>query len=79
MEDAKSWTVGDFTFTDLITQPYNNCVFAAGVVDGHPVDDVYIRWERNDGTGGMLMLRQDEMAAIAHLATGVLWSSLVKK
>ena len=48
-------------------------------MEGHPVDTVYLRWERNDGTGGMLMLRPDEMAAIARLCGGVLWSVLVEE
>lgn len=74
----ESWTKDGLTFTELIDQPYDNCVFAGGAIEGHEVDTVYLRWERDDGTGGMLMLRPDEMAAIARICGGVLWSVLTR-
>lgn len=73
-----TWHNDGLEFTEIIDQPYTNCIFGAGVVEGHPIDTVYLRWERDDGTGGMLMLRPDEMAAIARLCGGVLWSVLVE-
>ena len=73
----EDWEEDGLKFTDLINQPYQNCVFSAGAVQGHETDTVYLRWERDDGTGGMIMLRPDELAAIAHLATGVMWSVLI--
>lgn len=71
------WTDDGLTFTELAAQPYTNCVFAAGAVDGHHVDTLYLRWERDDGTGGMLLLRPDEAAAIVQALSGALWSELV--
>lgn len=76
-ETNDTWENDGLTFTDIVKQPYTNCVFATGTIEGHPVDTVYLRWERDDGTGGMLMLRPDEMAAIAQLCSGLLWSVLV--
>ena len=76
-DGCETWETDGITFTELIKQPYQNCVFAAGTTS-HKIDTVYIRWERDDGTGGMLMLRPDELAAIGWISTGVLWSILVK-
>ena len=70
------WTEEGLTFRELIRQPYTNCVFSAGSVEGHSIDTLYIRWER-DGEGRMLLLRPDEAAALAWCLTGVLWSSLI--
>lgn len=73
----QTWTNDGLTFAEIIQQPYTNCLFAAGIVEGHPVDTLYIRWERGD-EGGMLCLRPDEAAAIVRLLGGVLWSTLVE-
>jgi hypothetical protein len=75
--DPGTWTDGTYTYTELARQPYTNCVFAAGKVEGHGVDTVYLRWERDDGTGHMIMLRPDEAAAILRVLSGALWSELV--
>lgn len=67
------------TFEEILRQEYagNNCVFSAGFVDGHEVDTMYIRLEK-DGEPFEILLRPDEMACIAWLASGVLWSHEVK-
>lgn len=69
-----SWTEGDLIFTELIRQEYSNCVFSAGMVEGDPVDTLYLRLERNGKVDTFLLLRPDEMAAIGWLAAGCLGS-----
>jgi len=75
-----SWTDGNGTFRELIRQEYtgNNCVFSGGSVDGapHPADTYYLRWSKNGAEPTMLLLRPDEVAAIAWLCTGLLWSEV---
>jgi hypothetical protein len=62
--------------TELGRQEYagNNAVFSAGLVEGHPIDTVYLRLERDGEEPTTILLRPDEMAAIAWLCSGVLWS-----
>ena len=55
-------------------QSENNCIFSAGFVEGHEVDTMYIRLEKDGEEPTIILLRPDEMASIAWLATGVLWS-----
>ena len=76
-EPLEVWETDGLIFSEMVRQPYTNCVFAAGYVDGHPVDTIYLRWERGDD-GGMLMLRPDEAAALGWLLNGMLWSVLVQ-
>lgn len=61
-------------FTELIRQAYQNCVFSAGAVEGHPVDTLYLKLERDGHTDTFLLLRPDEAAALAWCLTGALWS-----
>lgn len=64
-------------YNELLRQEYsgNNCIFSAGFVEGHPVDTMYLRFEKDGAEPAVILLRPDEMAIIAWLATGVLWSS----
>ena len=82
IEHAEAWTEdvsgNTCTFTELIRQEYTNCCFSAGMVEGDPVDTLYLKWQRGDEYN-MLLLRPDEMAAIAWCATGVLWSDAMVK
>ena len=76
---SETWVKDGLTFTELIRQEYgeNHCVFSAGTVEGHPVDTLYLRWGKDDDDGGMLLLRPDELQAIAWVATGAVWSDLM--
>lgn len=67
----------NLTFYEVIAQPYPNCKVSAGSVEGHPVDTLYLRLEKDGVITTELLLRPDEMAAIAWCATGALWSTLV--
>lgn len=58
----------------VCTQPYRNCTFSSGFVDGHPVDTLYLRFEREGEEPTTFLLRPDEMAALAWCAAGALWS-----
>lgn len=75
------WECDGLKFRELIRQEYggNGCVFSAGQVEGHPVDTLYLRWLKDDEDGGMLLLRPDEVAAIAWCCTGALWSVEVEE
>ena len=74
-----------YLLTESGRQEYagNNCIFAAGHVSDEsanpPCDTLYLVAEK-DGQDAMLwMLRPDEMASIAWLASGVLWSKLISQ
>jgi len=73
----KTWRDGDLIFTEVIKQAYTDCCFSAGFVKGHPVNTVYLMIDRGGKTDVLLTLRPDELAAIAWIATGVLWSQAV--
>jgi hypothetical protein len=68
--------MGDLVYTELINQEYANCVISAGLVEGHPVDTLYLKFDRNTDEALTILLRPDEMAAIAWCASGSLWSIL---
>ena len=65
-------------YQEIVSQPYNNCKFSAGFVKGHPVDTLYLKLERTNEEPVCILLRPDEMVAIAYCATGVIWSDLVE-
>ena len=67
--------MGDVTLSEVINQPYENCTFSAGFTDDD-VDTMYLRLERGEDVT-MIMLRPDEMAAIAFCASGALWSDCI--
>lgn len=73
---GNSWTEDGLTFTELIRQEYggNGAIFSTGVIEGHPIEQVYFKWEKADQDGGLLMLTIDELAAISWVASGTLWS-----
>lgn len=72
-----TWTEGGLSFREIVRQAYSNSVFSAGTVDGAGVDTVYLRWQKDADDGGMLLLRPDELAAIAYVTAGMAWSVLL--
>jgi hypothetical protein len=72
------WSEGGKTYTELIRQAYSNCVFSAGTVEGHPVDTLYLKLERDGTIDTFLLLRPDEAAAVAWCLTGALWSDALR-
>lgn len=71
-----TWEQDGYHFRELIKQEYsgNGCVFSAGVVTGHPIDTLYFRIQKDGCPDEVLLLRPDEMAAIAWVASGSLFS-----
>lgn len=57
------------------SQPYQNCVISAGLVEGAGVDTVYLRFARGDDEPSTFLLRPDEMLAVLHVGAGALWSA----
>lgn len=64
---------------EVMRQEYagNGAVFSSGFIEGHPIDTMYIRFQRPNDDETCIALRPDEMAIVANLVTGVLWSWLV--
>lgn len=73
------WHDGENSFRELIRQPYSNCTFSGGQVLDHPIDTLYIKWDRHGGEAGWLLLRPDEVAALNWIAAGLLWSVHVEE
>ena len=67
----------DLIYHETVSQPYSNCKFSAGFVEGHPIDTLYLKIERDNDDTFIIVLRPDEMAAIDYCASGVLWSHLL--
>ena len=57
-----------------LSQPYANCEFSAGLVEGIEPDTLYLLLQRDNEDETILFLRPDEMQAIAWLCNGALWS-----
>lgn len=74
----REWEENGFRFIEMCRQEYggNNCVFSAGLIENHPIEQAYLKWEKDGDRGGMLMLRADELAAIAWVANGAIWGGL---
>lgn len=62
-------------YEELVAQPYSNCIISSGIVRGHPVDTLYIKFDRpEDGEPTVILLRPDEAAALSWCLTGALWT-----
>lgn len=73
------WTEDGLTFSELIRQTYggNGAYFATGVVEGHPKEQVFLQFGKDGQPMAMLLLTTDEMAAMAWVCSGTLWSVLL--
>ncbi len=59
-----------------VSQPYSDCTFSAGLVEGMEPDTLYFMVKRDDEDEPyMLFLRPDEMQAVAWVCNGALWSA----
>lgn len=70
MEEVDGHTL---TFSERIRQPYTNMVISAGQVEGHPVDTMYLMFEREGQRDVFVLLRPDEVAAVNWCMSGLLW------
>lgn len=77
-ESEYFWYI-DYRLYETGRQEYagNNCIFAAGLVDNHPVDTHYLLMEKDGQEATVILFRPDEMAAIAWLCSGALWTTLI--
>lgn len=58
-----------------VSQPYQNCVISAGLVEGIEPDTLYLRFARDGDEPSTFLLRPDEMLAVLHVGAGALWSA----
>ena len=58
-----------------LEQPYGDCTFSAGLVEGAEPDTVYLRVQRDGEEPLTLFLRPDEVLALVWVASGALWSA----
>jgi hypothetical protein len=79
INEGETWTEAGLTFEELARQSYggNGAYFATGVVEGHPIEQVYFQWGKDGEPTGMFLLTTDELAAMAWVASGTLWSVLL--
>ena len=57
------------------SQPYQDCIISAGLVEGAGVDTVYLRFARDGEEPTTLLLRPDELLAVLYVGAGALWSA----
>jgi len=74
----------DLTYQELLSQEYgeNDCKISAGKVFGKnkpDCDTVYLAFAKNGKEDLKILLRPDELQAVAWVATGVNWSILMEK
>lgn len=82
LKSPRIWHEDGLKFEELIRQEYggNNCVISGGFVEGDNkpvVDTCYLKLEKDGVEPTLLLLRPDEMQAIAWVAIGVNWSHLM--
>ena len=82
LEREGTWEIDGLKYNEVIAQVYgiNNAVISGGIVEGHAVDTVYFRFERGNDPNDevFVILRPDEMAALAWVCSGVLYSKLIE-
>jgi len=76
---VRQWKEDGLEFTEVIRQEYsaNNCIISSGFVEGEnkpEVDTMYLQLEKEGIITTQLLLRPDEIAAIAWVAAGSLWT-----
>jgi hypothetical protein len=82
MKFPKVWKEDGLKYEEVIRQEYggNNCIIRAGFVEGEnkpPVDTIFLRLEKDEVEPTNILLRPDEMQAIAWVASGAIWSHLM--
>jgi len=59
---------------EIISQPYANAAFSAGLVKGIEPDTLYLQFSRDGEEPWTVFLRPDEALAIVWVLSGSLWS-----
>jgi len=62
----------------VISQPYADAGFSAGLVEGIEPDTLYLQMEKADKCWTMFF-RPDELQALIWIASGALWSQMMKE
>lgn len=75
LDNDRVWAEDGLLFTEVARQDYDNCYIAAGFVEGHLVDTMFIEFSKSNAT---YLMRPDEMAALAWCITGALYSLHIK-
>ena len=80
----KKWEDNGLSFREVIRQEYggNSCIISAGFVDGDnkpPVDNIYLRLEKENVEPTTLLLRPDEACIIGWVMSGAVWSHLMNE
>lgn len=77
--EHRTWEIDGLKFTEICRHEYavNRCVFAAGSVEGHPVDTMYMSMEKDGEPITFVLLRPDEATAIAWTLIGAVWSGQI--
>jgi hypothetical protein len=66
-------------YAEVDAQPYEDARFSSGLVYGHPVDEVYLKFEREGEEPTTIVLRRDEAVRVAALLANAVWSLLTRK
>lgn len=61
-------------YSEIFQQPYKDCAFSCGFVGGHPVDTMYLKWERPNEGPITILMRPDEIAVVGFLCNSLLWN-----
>lgn len=64
-------------YAEVDAQPYTDARFASGLVHGHPVDEVYLKFEREGEEPTTIVLRRDEAVRVAALLANAVWALLL--
>lgn len=72
---------GGLEFEEIAKQPYQDMVIAAGLVEGHPADTIYLSIERPKKLecSFQLLLTTDEALAVVWAVGQALWSQEIAK
>lgn len=62
----------------LCRQPYINCYIEAGSTS-HPIDTIFLRFNRDNDDPTTYFLRPDEAIAISWVLNGAVWSTLLEE
>ena len=76
-DNPLEWEENGFTFLEICKQEHITGDFSTGLIKGKnkPAEDtVYLRLEKEGDKPTTIFMRPDEMAAIAWVAVGLLWS-----
>ena len=60
----------------VVSQPYTDAAFSAGLVEGIEPDTLFLRLEKAGEEPTTIFMRPDEMQAVCWVCSGALWSQV---